>query len=124
MFIGYVLSALAMGTSYTTVNRVGLYAPIVILSIPIYETILVMFFRIRKGQSPFLGSKDHYSLRMEKMGFSRRFILLCTVFISLALSGIAYVITRVGTIHALVLYGCVAILFLFIARWLDRIEVD
>jgi UDP-GlcNAc:undecaprenyl-phosphate GlcNAc-1-phosphate transferase len=124
MFIGYVLSALAMGTSYTTVNRVGLYTPLVILAIPIYETLLVMFFRMKKGQSPFRGSKDHYSLRMEMMGFSRSVILLCTVLVSIALTGIAYVITRVRTSHALILYGSVVILFLFTMRWLGRVEIE
>ena len=123
MFIGYVLSALALGTSYTTVNRLALYSPLVILAIPIYETVLVMYFRIKIGKSPFRGSKDHYSLRMEKMGLSRPVILLATILVSLALSGIAFVITRVNNIHALILYACVIILFIFATRWLGKVEI-
>jgi UDP-GlcNAc:undecaprenyl-phosphate GlcNAc-1-phosphate transferase len=96
---------------------------LIVLAIPIYETVLVTYFRIKKGRSPFKGSKDHYALRMEQMGFSRYMILLVTLGISLALSGIAYVITRVQNMHALILFGSVAVLFTFAARWLGKVEV-
>jgi UDP-N-acetylmuramyl pentapeptide phosphotransferase/UDP-N-acetylglucosamine-1-phosphate transferase len=72
LFVGFVMANLAMGTSYSSINNFGIFAPLFILAIPIYETILVSVCRIRKGKLPFLGSKDHYALRLEKMGFSRK----------------------------------------------------
>ncbi|MCK4648258.1 undecaprenyl/decaprenyl-phosphate alpha-N-acetylglucosaminyl 1-phosphate transferase, partial [bacterium] len=41
LFLGFTLAALAIGTSYTAVNRIALFAPILILGIPIYDTFLV-----------------------------------------------------------------------------------
>ena len=124
LFIGFVLSALALGTSFTTVNRISVFAPLLVLGIPIYETLLLIYHRFRKGKSPFMGSKDHFALRMERMGFTRRLILFLTICASLVLTGIAFVSTRVPSIPAIGLYVLVGILFIFVSLWLGRVEVE
>ena len=124
LFIGFVLSALALGTSFTTVNRVSVFAPILVLGIPIYETLLLIYHRIKKGKSPFMGSKDHFALRMEQLGLSRRLILFFTICAALVLSGIAFVSTRIPSIPAIGLYVLVGILFIFVSLWLGKVEVE
>jgi UDP-GlcNAc:undecaprenyl-phosphate GlcNAc-1-phosphate transferase len=74
--LGFILAALSMGTSYTQINDIGLFSPILILALPIYDTLLVSVLRMAKGQSPFIGSKDHFPLRLKAVGFSRNQILL------------------------------------------------
>ncbi|MCL2144952.1 MAG: undecaprenyl/decaprenyl-phosphate alpha-N-acetylglucosaminyl 1-phosphate transferase [Endomicrobia bacterium] len=103
LFIGFVLASLAMGTSYTKMNDMGLFAPLLILAVPIYETGLVSMFRMRKGKSPFLGSKDHYALRLEKMGFSRKKILLLTYIVCIILAFCAYFFTKLTLSYAMML---------------------
>ena len=66
--IGFILAIVAMGTSYTKINAAGIFAPLLILAIPIYETVFVSIIRILKKKNPFLGSKDHFPLRLEKAG--------------------------------------------------------
>ena len=73
-----------MGTSYTHVNHAGVFAPILILGIPIYDTLLVTILRLQKGMSPFLGSHDHFALRLEKHGLYREEILIMSYAFSLA----------------------------------------
>jgi UDP-GlcNAc:undecaprenyl-phosphate GlcNAc-1-phosphate transferase len=124
LFTGFVLSALALGTSFTTVNRISVFAPILVLGIPIYETILLIYHRLRKKKSPFLGSKDHFALRMEKLGLSRRLILFLTVGTALFLSGVAFVSTRIPEIPAIGLYVLVAVFFIFVSLWLGKVEVE
>ena len=124
LFIGFVLSALALGTSFTTVNRVSVFAPILVLGIPIYETLLLIFHRLKKGKSPFLGSKDHFALRMEVLGLSRKTILGLTTLTALFLSGVAFISTRIPSIPAIGLYILVGVLFIFASLWLGKVEVD
>src|SRR5581483_9231856 len=95
LFIGYVLAALSMGTSYTTFHNAGVLAPILILGVPLYDTFFVMLIRYRKGLSPFLGSRDHFALRLEKMGFSRPQIVVIAVVASIILSTFAWLTTRI-----------------------------
>jgi len=124
LFIGFVLSALALGTSFTTVNRVSVFAPILVLGIPIYETLLLIFHRIKKGKSPFMGSKDHFALRMEKLGLPRKTIVGLATITAFFLSGVSFVSTRIPSIPAIGLYILVGVLFIFVSLWLGKVEVD
>ena len=119
LFIGLILSSIAMGTSYTSISEIGTFAPIVILAVPIYETFLVSWFRIRKGQSPMIGSKDHYALRLEKMGFSRKQILLITYSVCIALAFCAYLFTSLKTSYSIFL-----LIFVLTALWAASIKLS
>jgi len=81
----------------------GLFAPLLILAIPIYETFLVSWFRIRKGKSPLMGSKDHYALRLEMMGIKRKNILVLTYAVCIVLSVCAYLFTKLDTLDSMIL---------------------
>lgn len=123
LFIGFVLASLSLGTSYTQVNDVGLFAPILILGIPIYDTMLVMFYRIIQNKSPFLGSKDHFALRLEAMGFTRKQILTIACVASIVLAIIAFVSTRVELVWALLLYILVGAELIFAGFWFYRVKM-
>jgi len=95
LFLGFTLAALSMGTRYDAHNPLGVYAPLFILAIPIYDTFFVSYMRIRRGQSPFMGSKDHYALRLEKIGFTRHEIVGLSALAALALMFCAFLVTKV-----------------------------
>ncbi|MDR0485498.1 MAG: undecaprenyl/decaprenyl-phosphate alpha-N-acetylglucosaminyl 1-phosphate transferase, partial [Elusimicrobiota bacterium] len=118
LYAGFILSCLAMGTSYTAIGDLGLFAPIIILAIPIYETFLVSLFRIRKGKSPLLGSKDHYALRLEKMGWSRKRILITTYFVCCFLAISAFLFTKIGSVFSTILF-----VFIIAISWAASIKL-
>ncbi|MDR3274497.1 MAG: undecaprenyl/decaprenyl-phosphate alpha-N-acetylglucosaminyl 1-phosphate transferase [Endomicrobium sp.] len=124
LFIGFILASIAMGTSYTSVNEIGLFAPLIILVIPIYETILVSFFRIKKGRPPFLGSKDHYALRLEKMGFSRKKILLITYTACIIFSICAYLFTKLDILYAMFLFAAIIVCIWAVSIKLATVRID
>lgn len=124
LLVGYFLAALSLGVSYTQVNNVGVLAPILLLGVPIYDTFLVMVLRLRKGMSPFLGSKDHYALRLERWGLYREEILVLSYASSLALVFLAYQVTTVVFEYAVVIYAVVATLAVSLGLWLSRIRID
>lgn len=122
--IGFILAAVAMGTSYTKANNIGLFSPILILSIPIYDTALVTYFRWKKGQSPFLGSKDHFALRLERLGLNRRQILAVTFAASAVLSFTAFLVTRLTLYNALLVFTVVIVLALITSFRLGQVKMD
>jgi UDP-GlcNAc:undecaprenyl-phosphate GlcNAc-1-phosphate transferase len=124
LFIGYVLAAVSLGTSYTTLHNAGVVAPLLILGVPIYDTIFVMLLRLRKGMSPFLGSKDHFALRLEKLGFSRIQIVGISIAAATVLSLCAWLTTRIWFWAAVGLYAVVFIIYYFIGAWLAKVSID
>lgn len=104
LLLGFTLAGLSLGTDYTKVNPLGVYAPLFILAVPIFDTLYVMAIRMMKGHSPFMGSKDHFALRLERMGFKRSQILLLCLLAAAFLSICAWLVTRVSTPWAAWIY--------------------
>lgn len=123
LFLGFMLASLSLGTQYTAVNNLAVFAPILILAIPIFDTALVSVLRIQQGISPFLGSKDHFALRLEKMGFYRTEIVAMTYAAAILLTFIAYQITRSSFEMAAVLYVCVVVGATGVGAWLARVKM-
>lgn len=75
MFCGYILATVAiMGTFHTeqTPSRVAVAAPLLALSVPIFDTMSVVYIRWRKGESIMKGDKRHFSHRLVRLGMSQR----------------------------------------------------
>ncbi len=74
MFCGYLLATVALlGTFYTaerTPSRIALAAPLLALSVPIFDTMSVVFIRWRRGESIMKGDKRHFSHRLVEIGMS------------------------------------------------------
>jgi len=124
LLTGFMLAALSLGTSYTHVNNAGVFAPILILGVPLYDTILVFFLRLQKGMSPFLGSRDHFALRLERHGFYREEILVLSFAVSILLTFVAYEVTLVVFQYAMVLYIATIALAFVLGSWLVRIRIE
>ncbi len=104
LFIGFMLGSLSMIGSYTAENRLGMLAPIINLGVPIFDMIFVSYIRWKRGMPIFLGSPDHFALRLRKWRLSTR----QTVLFSYCLA-IMHGVAGVGMIHSSDL-GAVSIL--------------
>ncbi|OGR76523.1 MAG: hypothetical protein A2X32_12145 [Elusimicrobia bacterium GWC2_64_44] len=120
---GYLLAVLALGTRYTDVNPLGVYAPLFILAVPIYDTFFVSFMRLRRGLSPFVGSKDHFALRLEKLGLSRRRIVGLASITTLGLSVFAWLVTQVTLPWGLVIIVFLLAEFLLFSLAIAKIKI-
>lgn len=122
--VGFILAALSLGTSYTKINYIGIFSPILILAIPIYDTLLVMVIRWQKGASPFLGSKDHFALRLEKAGLKRSRILLITFGLSAVLALCAFLMTRISLQWSVGIFCFIVVAALITAYRLSTIKME
>jgi len=70
MFLGLMLGALAMIGSYTIKHRLGLFAPALILGVPLFEISFTSFARLIQKKPIMQGSPDHLAKRLQKIGLS------------------------------------------------------
>jgi UDP-GlcNAc:undecaprenyl-phosphate GlcNAc-1-phosphate transferase len=89
LFIGLMLGALSMNNSYTRTNLVASLAPAVILGVPVFDMLFVMYIRRRRGLPVMLGSPDHFALRLRKWRLSTRQTVLASWGATLALGLLA-----------------------------------
>jgi len=124
LFLGFTLSSLAIGTSYTAVNKIALFAPILILGIPIYDTFLVTALRTKKGRSILRASNDHFALRLVTFGLSRKKTVLVVYLISILLAIAGIVVTLVKIRWAIFIYCLVILISFLVGHRLAQIEVS
>jgi UDP-GlcNAc:undecaprenyl-phosphate GlcNAc-1-phosphate transferase len=124
MFLGFMIGALAINGSYTEKDVLGFLAPVVILGIPIFDTIQVMIARWRKGLPIYRGSSDHYALRLRAAGLSVRQVIWLSYGAAAVLGVLGIVVMHLTALHQvltvaglLTLAGIISIIFL------QRIEV-
>ena len=74
LVIGFTLALLTLHHSETThTNTISLYAiPLLVLMVPIFDTLLVSIIRILSGRKASVGGKDHTSHRLVLMGLNER----------------------------------------------------
>jgi UDP-GlcNAc:undecaprenyl-phosphate GlcNAc-1-phosphate transferase len=121
MLLGFLLAGISMGTRYSDINNLGVFAPLLIVLVPMYDTLFVMYLRLRKGQSPFLGSKDHFALRLEKVGYSRGRIVAMAAAAAAFLSFCAFLVTQMSWKWALCVYFLVLMEVLLLSKALAEV---
>jgi UDP-GlcNAc:undecaprenyl-phosphate GlcNAc-1-phosphate transferase len=73
LFLGLLIATLTVRFKPSTDNSVSSFAiPVLLLAIPILDTTVAVFSRLRRKVSPFQGGKDHLSHRLVRAGLSRK----------------------------------------------------
>ena len=73
LFLGVLLATLTVRFEPNLQTQIGSYStPLLLLAIPILDTTIAVFSRIRRHVSPFQGGQDHLSHRLVRFGFSRK----------------------------------------------------
>ena len=75
LYLGYLFATLTAAGSYvlpTSSSLIAVVLPLLVLSIPLYDTFSVVFIRYREGRPLFLGDKSHFSHRLLALGMSHR----------------------------------------------------
>lgn len=123
MFIGLMLGALAMNNSYTRENLVASLAPVVILGVPIFDMMFVMYVRHRRGLPVMLGSPDHFALRLRKWRLSTRQTVVVSYLATLLLGALAIAMMLAGTAVAGGVLGAILVASIGLGFFLKRIDM-
>jgi UDP-GlcNAc:undecaprenyl-phosphate GlcNAc-1-phosphate transferase len=124
MFLGLLLGALAMDIAYTQRNPLGALAPALILGVPLFDMVFVMYIRRRRGLPVMLGSPDHVALRLRKWRLSTRQTVLASYAVTTVLGIAALAMTLLPLGGAFVVLGGVLTAAVAAALWLRRIDMS
>jgi len=71
LFLGTILASLLVRYEPNPINRIASFSiPLFLLAIPILDSCVAIFSRLRRRKSPFEGGKDHLSHRLIRLKFS------------------------------------------------------
>jgi len=125
LVIGFVLAALSMATIQRKASlAIVLLIPIIILFLPILETVVTIIRRIYKRKNIFKRDTDHLHYRFLRKGFSETKTTLILTFISFlfSLSGILFEFVK-RELRVLLLFSIFLICF-FLLKYLGYIRIN
>jgi len=119
LVVGYLLGALSCMTTYVspggTYYLYGVFVPLVVMAIPLYDMVSVLTLRIRDHRNPMVGDRRHFSHRLVRRGMNVRTavftIYLCTAGTSIG----AALLLRVDDIGAVLIFAQTVAILLIVA---------
>jgi UDP-GlcNAc:undecaprenyl-phosphate GlcNAc-1-phosphate transferase len=127
MLCGYMLASLAvLGTFYTpsSPTRVAVVTPVLALGVPLFDTLGVIYIRMKNRESIIRGDKRHFSHRLVDAGMSQKeaviFIYLVAAVVGLGatlLSGLRTTGVATVIVQAVGLFAIVSLLMANSGRW-------
>jgi UDP-GlcNAc:undecaprenyl-phosphate GlcNAc-1-phosphate transferase len=87
-FVGYLLAVLPiLGTFYHegTPTLLPVLIPLLVLAVPLFDLMMVMWIRLRKGQPVHVGDANHISHRLVRLGLPQSWAVTLIYLITLTL---------------------------------------
>ncbi len=123
LVVGLLLAVVSIRTTYfyddptqvfSEMNQTtawwGLFMPVVVMAVPLYDLVSVSILRLREGRSPLSGDRNHFSHRLVKLGLSRGYAVLVIVLATAATGISGIMLPRLEAWQAcLVLLQCGAV---------------
>ena len=118
LFLGFMISIIAL-LGYKVTTFTSLVVPIVVLAIPIFDTLFAILRRLLKGQSVAVADKEHFHHQLLKMKYSpvASILIIYAIDIAFAVVSILYVLG--DNQFAIAIYVVLMILLLFIVLRTD-----
>ncbi len=106
LLLGFLLSTMAiicLNSAQPGITNPIVLFPIMVLSIPIYDTFSVLFIRIRNRKHPFVGDKNHFFHRMVRFGLSKKNTVFLIYMLNVSVVITAFVLIRLSWWESLIM---------------------
>lgn len=118
LFLGFTISVIAL-LGFKGATLTSLVVPIVILAIPIFDTVLAIFRRLLKGENIGAPDKEHFHHQLLKMKFSVGTTVLIIYGINILFASVSVFYTLGDAKIAMAIYVALMILLLFLVLKTD-----
>jgi UDP-GlcNAc:undecaprenyl-phosphate GlcNAc-1-phosphate transferase len=102
--VGFLLAFLAIALTQRSGNHVQPLIPVLVLGLPILDTVWVMTTRILRKTSPFNADRTHLHHKFLNLGFQHRFTVIIIYGLSVFWAGFSIVFQKVPQYFLLAIY--------------------
>jgi len=122
MFLGFMLGAITVQGVMKSVAAIALLVPIVIMGVPIFDTISAIFRRFRNKRPVTQADRNHIHHRLLYRGFSHQQTVLIIYFWSVLLSMAALILNFATFMEKITVFVVLAILSFFFDKFVGLFE--
>src|SRR5205814_934429 len=124
MFLGFVLAASAMQTNQKASTTVAVLIPVIVLGLPIMDTLLAMGRRALRGRPMFQADREHIHHRLLALGLTHRQAVLVLYGSCVLLAAAALVLTFASSQQSILLLLALAVVAFVGLRSLGYMRFD
>ncbi len=122
-FLGFMLGIVAVLGVYTprgSIPYISVLSPLLILAVPMVDTVMVLIYRKKRGAPLFTGDKNHLAHRLMRMGYSRKTTVTILYIFSVILGTMALLLPTLQPRQAILAFvnaiGVISVFTIFISR--------
>ncbi len=118
LMIGFNLAAFSSMITYIgygPAQHMPIVTPLIIFSVPLYDTASVVWIRIRDGRSIFKADKNHFSHRLVALGMTHRQAVMVILFLTFDVGLMAVLLLKLTGAQGMLVLLHTLIMFLVIA---------
>jgi UDP-GlcNAc:undecaprenyl-phosphate GlcNAc-1-phosphate transferase len=121
-FLGFTLGVISIQGALKSYAAISITIPLLILGLPLFDTIYAIFRRILKGKSIMEADRGHLHHRLIDMGLSQRQSVIIMYTASAALGLCAIVLADRGALSAIILLIAVSVFVIGGAKYMSDIQ--
>ncbi len=122
-FLGFMLgiaSVLGVYTPAGSIREIAIFSPLLVLAVPLLDTLLVLIYRKRRGVPLLSGDRNHLAHRLMRIGMSHREAVLLLYAVGVLMGILALLLPTLAPYQAVLVFahavGFSAIIAFFISR--------
>lgn len=108
-FLGFILGTISIQGTYKQYTAIAVAVPLLVLALPLFDTVFAILRRIASGKSPMTADRGHLHHRLIDVGLTQKQSVAVIYVASAALGLCAVVLDYKGPISAIILVVAVAI---------------
>jgi UDP-GlcNAc:undecaprenyl-phosphate GlcNAc-1-phosphate transferase len=105
LLLGYMLGAISLMARYVDPSDASIFpvlAPVIILGLPLFDTLSVIVIRLREGRPIYVGDQMHLSHRLVRMGMSKRQAVFFNYLMAFTISINALLMINSRIVHSVI----------------------
>lgn len=121
-FLGFTLAVVSVQGTLKSYAAIAIAIPLLVLGLPLFDTLFAIFRRVMKGKSIMEADKGHLHHRLIRMGLSQKQSVAVMYVVSSALGLCAIVLADKGAFSAIILVIAVSAFVVGGARYMNEIN--
>jgi UDP-GlcNAc:undecaprenyl-phosphate/decaprenyl-phosphate GlcNAc-1-phosphate transferase len=123
LFLGFTIAAVSVLTASKTHSFIGIGFPILVLGVPIFDTLFSMLRRFLGRRGLTSPDKGHFHHRLLQRGFTQQQVVFVAYAITIVISSLGMLMLRTRGINSVLLFVICLILHILIFRTMGAVRL-
>jgi UDP-GlcNAc:undecaprenyl-phosphate GlcNAc-1-phosphate transferase len=123
LFLGFTLASASVLFNAKSNTLVALTLPVLVLGIPIFDTLFSMLRRFLNRRSVFSPDRDHFHHRLLALGFKQRHVVIIAYVMTLLTSGLGMFMLLTRNVQSIIVFVCIVLLIVLAFRVVGSVRL-